>query len=80
MCSGEREDPRTRRDRINRRTDGFALQMNDIVDAYIEWSYTQSKLGPNDHPPEAAEETIQGTYKVQVVDVFRTCFSLFHEL
>jgi hypothetical protein len=68
MYSGEREDPRTRRDRINRRTDGFALQMNDIIDAYIEWSHTQSKLGPTDHCPE---ESVQGTYKVQVVDVFR---------
>jgi hypothetical protein len=58
-----RVDYRTRRDRTERRTEAFRLQMDDLTEAYLEWSHGRAApAGPV--PADSAE------YSIRVVDTF----------
>jgi hypothetical protein len=66
-----RVDPRTRRDRLERRTQGFNAQMPAIIEAYLLWSETVEKNGLDGEYGKPAEELVEGKYSVDVLDVFR---------
>jgi hypothetical protein len=70
-------DPRTRRDRIERRNEGFKYQFTGIVDAYIAWQEAIGEEGLDAGPPSVPKESLQGVYKVQVFDVFCKHITLF---
>ncbi|KAJ7603186.1 hypothetical protein FB45DRAFT_962888 [Roridomyces roridus] len=66
--SRRRRDYRTRSDRTQKMVDAFALQLDAMTDAYMEWDLTSIDTGPTYEPTEGA--VIQNTQKVFVVDVF----------
>ncbi|KAJ7727400.1 hypothetical protein B0H16DRAFT_1779478 [Mycena metata] len=57
----KRMDFRTRRDRVQRRVEGFQKQMNNMVETYIEW------VGEGEAPP--CREGVAGGYLICVVDL-----------
>ncbi|KAJ7027665.1 hypothetical protein C8F04DRAFT_1266767 [Mycena alexandri] len=57
----KRMDLRTRRDRVQRRVDGFASQMDNMILTYIEW------VGEGEAPP--CREGQEGGYRIRVVDL-----------
>lgn len=65
-----RVDPRTRRNRINLRNEGFKRQMVGIVDAYITWQHDNRKNGLDSVPSLVPPDLRQGILPIQVVDVF----------
>lgn len=73
-----RVDPRTRRDKVDRRTQGFNLQMGDIIEAYILWNENVEKNGLDGECDKPPIESVEGKYPIHVLDVFRKfCFLLF---
>lgn len=67
---GNTLDYRTRRNRIQRRTEGFARQISAIVDAYMQWMFEMGDDALTESyvpPPQAIS---QGTYKIKVLDMF----------
>ncbi|KAJ7348100.1 hypothetical protein DFH08DRAFT_1001633 [Mycena albidolilacea] len=63
---------RSRRDTVQREVLGFRAQMKAMTDAYIKWGASQGEFGlDGDHTPPAPNE-IEGTYKIEVVDIFTT--------
>jgi hypothetical protein len=61
---------RSRRDAVQREVLGFRAQMKAMTDAYIKWGASQGEFGlDSDHTPPAPNE-IEGTYKIEVVDIF----------
>jgi hypothetical protein len=73
----QRTDPRTRRDRIERRNQGFKMQIMGIVDGYIAWQEAIGEKGLDATLPSLPRELVQGEYKIQVVDVFCKLVHLF---
>ncbi|KAJ7840271.1 hypothetical protein B0H14DRAFT_2587506 [Mycena olivaceomarginata] len=72
--NGERTShaTRSRRDAVQREVLGFRVQMKAMTDAYIKWGASQGEFGlDGDHTPPAPNE-IEGTYKIEVVDIFST--------
>ena len=67
---GNTLDYRTRRNRTQRRTDGFARQISAIADAYMRWMFEMGDdaLTKSYVPPPQA--TVQGSYKIKVLDMF----------
>ncbi|KAJ3519263.1 hypothetical protein NMY22_g13286 [Coprinellus aureogranulatus] len=67
------ESTSTRRDRLERQTQGFEAQMADLVDAYMAW---EMDLGDKSFdfavPPSMAPGGADGMWEVQVLDIFRT--------
>ncbi|KAJ7043626.1 hypothetical protein C8F04DRAFT_1251032 [Mycena alexandri] len=57
----KRMDFRTRRDRVQRRVDGFESQMDNMISTYIEWA------GEGEAPP--CREGTEGGYRIRVVDL-----------
>ncbi|KAJ7734622.1 hypothetical protein B0H16DRAFT_1695815 [Mycena metata] len=57
----KRMDFRTRRDRVQRRVEGFQKQMDNMVETYIEW------VGEGEAPP--CPEGVAGGYLIRVVDL-----------
>jgi hypothetical protein len=72
-----RTDPRTRRNRTVQRNKGFKRQFEGIVDAYISWSNAIGVEGLDASPPSVEPEFLQGTYKIQVMDVFGNYFFVY---
>ena len=62
-----RVDPRTRRNCIDPRNEGFKRQMVGIMDAYITW---QDDKGLDGLPSPVPLDLHQGTLPIRVVDVF----------
>ena len=67
-CRVHRVNYRTRRDRTERRTAAFEKQMDDIVDAYLEWSFATSLEGGVVLPGPAPADS--GEFSIRVVDTF----------
>jgi hypothetical protein len=44
--------------------------MEDIVDAYMSWSAVVGEVGLDSGCPEPPEDQVQGTYRIQVLDMF----------
>ncbi|RDB21532.1 hypothetical protein Hypma_011938 [Hypsizygus marmoreus] len=63
-------DTRTRRNRVLLRNQGFISQMEAMVDAYLNWSEALGVSGKGVAAPLSTESITQGTYPVQVVDVY----------
>jgi hypothetical protein len=59
-----------RRDCTERHMAGFEIQMEDIVDAYMSWSTVVGEVGLDSGCPEPPEDQVQGTYRIQVLDMF----------
>ncbi|KAJ7023549.1 hypothetical protein C8F04DRAFT_1271239 [Mycena alexandri] len=57
----KRMDFRTRRDRVQRRVDGFESQMDNMISTYIEWA------GEGEAPP--CREGTEGGHRIRVVDL-----------
>lgn len=62
-------DFRTRRDRVQRRVEGFQKQMDNMVETYIEW------VGEGEAPP--CREGVAGGYLIRVVDLLGMCSFFF---
>ena len=69
-CNRRRVDPRTRRDRIEQRTQGFNVQMPAIIEAYMLWSEAVGENGLDAECEKPAEELVDGKYPIHVLDVF----------
>ena len=65
-----RVDPRTRRNRVDLRNEGFKRQMVGIVDAYITWQDDIGENGLDGVPSSVPLDLRQGTFPIQAVDVF----------
>jgi hypothetical protein len=50
--------------------------MEAIVDAYMSWSAVVGNVGLDSGCPQAPPDEVQGTYRIQVLDMFGE-FSLF---
>ncbi|KAG6809366.1 hypothetical protein H0H92_000527 [Tricholoma furcatifolium] len=64
------QDPRTRRDRTQRRNDAFSQQMEGIVEAYIHWTYRGGEEGLDQRPTSLLEGEIEGCMGLQIMDIF----------
>lgn len=75
------KERRTRRDRLERRQEGFRLQLDVITDAFMRW---EASLGPgglqNASPPSPPDEPLANGPRLQIVDVFGTSFHLSSKL
>ncbi|KAF8054767.1 hypothetical protein FPV67DRAFT_1681827 [Lyophyllum atratum] len=67
-----RVDPRTRRDRILRRTEGFEQQMPDMLAAYLAWDFSLKDKGLDMNYVPLASDVVEGSRKIQVVDGWST--------
>jgi hypothetical protein len=64
-----RLDPRTRRDRTERRSQGFATQLEDMIVGYMAWQ-ASLKGGCLDSVPEPPlPDEVEGLYHITVMDV-----------
>jgi hypothetical protein len=74
-----RSDPSTRRDRTERRVQGFAKQINNMVEAYTEWVYCNREGGFESGLGPSPQDTInaQGTRTIMLLDVYRMNSLLF---
>lgn len=70
MDRHKREDPRTRRDRVEKRNQGFSLQLEEMTDAYIAWSKAIEDVGLGGDAPMRDKALLQGPYPLRVVDMF----------
>ncbi|KAJ7767090.1 hypothetical protein B0H14DRAFT_2633106 [Mycena olivaceomarginata] len=62
----------SRQDAVQCEVLGFRAQMKAMTDDYIKWGASQGDFRlDSDHTPPAPNE-IEGTYKIEVVDIFRT--------
>ncbi|KAJ7193402.1 hypothetical protein C8J57DRAFT_1443785 [Mycena rebaudengoi] len=66
------KDHRKRRDVIEKKVNGFAGQMEAMVDTYIAWRSTQGENSLDQPYVPPATENIQKHYAVRVVDIFST--------
>ncbi|KAJ3502742.1 hypothetical protein NLJ89_g8746 [Agrocybe chaxingu] len=76
----KRKDPRTRRDRAQRRVDAFAVQLPALIDAYMQW---QLALGDRCYESDYSTpdlSTAQRAYDIAVVDVFSSTKQKITEL
>jgi hypothetical protein len=82
LLKTRRVDSRTRRNIIELRTAGFNAQMEDMVRAYILWSEALGDGGMGVDIPPSAEGSVEGSYKIYVVDVFSEfgCSCVFPQL
>ena len=75
MYGRHRVDPQTHRDKVDRRTQGFNLQMRDIIEAYILWNENVKKNGLDGECDKPPIKAVEGKYPIHVLDVFRKfCF------
>ncbi|KAG6887198.1 hypothetical protein C0992_000143 [Termitomyces sp. T32_za158] len=67
----KRKDQRTRRDRIQNRIEAFQLQIDDIVNAYMNWA---ALMGNNafEAKPTPSQGLIETSLKLHVMDVFQS--------
>lgn len=65
----KQKDWRTRRDRVQDRTEGFKRQMEEMVDAYLEWDVELGDGGLGAADPPAMKKGGNGLY-LRVIDVF----------
>ncbi|RDB14995.1 hypothetical protein Hypma_016139 [Hypsizygus marmoreus] len=65
-------DTRTCQNRVLLRNQGFISQMDAMVDAYLNWSEALGVSGEGVAAPLSTESITQGTYPVQVIDVYET--------
>ena len=63
-----RVDYRTRRDRTEKRMKAFHTQMDDLTEAYLEWSHVTSEEGRA--VPAGPVPADSGEYSIRVVDTF----------
>jgi hypothetical protein len=70
-------DPQTRCDCTELRDEGFKHQLGAIVDAYITWQEALGEGGLEATPPPVQKELLQGTYQVQVINVFCKLIPLY---
>jgi len=69
-----RLDPRTRRDRTERRTQGFVTQLENMIDAYMTWQASLEKGCLDSVPVPPPADEVEGLYHITVMDVFREFF------
>src|ERR1700730_6599631 len=65
-------DWRTRQDRILRQVEDFQLQMDAMVDAYMQWSARQGREAFSrwEMPSASCESESQSEARITVIDVF----------
>ncbi|RDB20084.1 hypothetical protein Hypma_012873 [Hypsizygus marmoreus] len=68
----KRMDTRTRHNRVLLRNQGFTSQLEGMVDAYLNWCEAIGVSGKGVAAPLPTESVVQGSYLVQVVDVYET--------
>jgi hypothetical protein len=66
-----RLDPRTRRDRTERRTQGFATQLDDMLVAYMMWQASLKDGCLDSVPAPPSPNEVEGLYHIAIMDVFR---------
>lgn len=66
-----RLDPRTRRDRTERRTQGFVAQLEDMVVAYMSWQASLEGGCLDSMPVHPPADEVEGLYHITVMDMFR---------
>ncbi|KAG6808231.1 hypothetical protein H0H92_004952 [Tricholoma furcatifolium] len=67
------KDPRTRRDRTEKRNAAFSKQMPGMVRAYLSWTYRAGDDALEKKPESMdADGKKEGSMQVQVLDVFQT--------
>ncbi len=66
----KKKETRTRRDRIQLRINGFLTQMEGIVLAYMDWSFTTRDLRLDSILPVPDPSLVDGHLTVHVLDVF----------
>ncbi|KAJ7747908.1 hypothetical protein DFH07DRAFT_869390 [Mycena maculata] len=72
---GRHYDPRTRRNRTQKRVDAFSKQIETMADAYVSWSAATAEGGLGSSYELSADAVVQETREVLVVDVF----SAYHD-
>jgi hypothetical protein len=75
MSDRKYKEYRTRRDRTERRNQRFAIQLEGMTDAYMEWYATLGQEGVGGGNPVELEGEIN-SQTIIVVDVFRKLFYL----
>ena len=73
------KDSRTMRDQVQKHIDGFNLQMDGLVAAYMQWLYELGEKDLGSATPPPPSPAAQGNYHVQVLDVFSTCLAHFSQ-
>jgi hypothetical protein len=63
-----RIDYQTHRDRTDKHTEAFRQQMDNLTEAYLEWSYVTSEEGQA--VPASPIPADSGEYSIRVVDTF----------
>jgi len=66
-------DSRTQGNHIELHNEGFKCQFTGIVDTYIAWQVEIREEGLSTGHPLVAKESLQGTYKVQVLNIPPIC-------
>ncbi|KAG6903557.1 hypothetical protein DXG01_016944, partial [Tephrocybe rancida] len=73
-----RKDERTRRDRTENCTHGFELQMEGMVDAYLDWAASMGddalERGPTSSRSPTSLQTgaVEGSIMLRVMDIYWT--------
>lgn len=65
-----RIDHRTRTDHTEQQNQGFRLQMQQLTDAYMVWSYQQDHGGT---PEQHADSVAYKSQKVRIVNIYGEC-------
>lgn len=76
-CRGMQRDHRDRRNRVVKRNQAFQLLLPGLVDAYLHWAAkAANSCFPEHQDQPAVDDQDIGTesYKIQVIDVFRSYF------
>jgi hypothetical protein len=68
--SAKQKETRTHRDRLQRQVQGFEGQMDRLVAAYMEWSARLNGASYEKAVASPPSLDAQGTYEVQVLDLF----------
>ncbi|KAG6824531.1 hypothetical protein H0H92_006579, partial [Tricholoma furcatifolium] len=69
---GKPKDFRTRRDRTEKRTQGFEQQMEGATDSYMEWANRMGDEGLTMGPSTSHNGSVENALALQVIDVFQT--------
>ncbi|KAF8335247.1 hypothetical protein F5887DRAFT_1079213 [Amanita rubescens] len=86
LSKSQKKDYRTRRDRVQRRHEGFTMQLSAMVRAYQKWSYNIRDHGGIDASVGGSYQSdgmiCEGTSEIVVLDTYRTFkfqYSMFHD-
>ncbi|KAG6895498.1 hypothetical protein C0992_000998 [Termitomyces sp. T32_za158] len=77
----KQKDERTRRDRVQNRIEAFKLQMDGIMNAYLDWAARMGDDAFEAKPISPEGRFVEGAFKLRVMDVFLSiAFDLYLDI